>query len=282
MRLPWKRTSESAVAQNSDADTVRAKIVAVEQEVQSAEADLRAISLEAALSGSPDAGHDAIARLNQLRSKRELLTNALQAAEQAERDRLAALHAREMQARKRSLAQKLGAYEREAGEVAKATQALNDAKARMSETALSIAPLLPRQLRTGAKPWDQLVSPLMVNQLALLEAYRLDPRAKKPDRLANHYPNFQDRVTGRVKPIGEITAELCTNLKADFERCGLPAEQSPAAPLQTAAPDTSGIVIDMRGVDLGIEKKVKDEPTNEEEQAVSADKPLDSEVTADA
>ena len=183
----------------------------------------------------------------------------------------------------RSPAQKLGAYEREAAEIAKATQALNDAKARMSETALSIAPLLPRQLRTGAKPWDQLVSPLMVNQLALLEAYRLDPRAQKPDRLANHYDGFIEHRTGRVKPIGEIVGELSQNLKADFERCGLPAPTAPQdtpAPLQTAAPETRGIVVDLRGVDLGVPKAQPAEAT--EESAEQFCEQVAKEVTADA
>ena len=75
----------------SDVETVRGKLAAIERDIQAAESDLRAVSLEAALSEDPDAGHDAIARLNALRSKRELLVNALAAAEQAAAERVAGL-----------------------------------------------------------------------------------------------------------------------------------------------------------------------------------------------
>ena len=71
---------EDANEPPSDVETVRGKLAAIERDMQAAESDLRAVSLQAALSEDPDAGYDTVARLNQLRSKRELLVNALAAA----------------------------------------------------------------------------------------------------------------------------------------------------------------------------------------------------------
>jgi hypothetical protein len=267
MRLFGRSKDVAVYPQNGDTETVRAKLAACEREVQSAEADLRAISLEAALSDSPDAGNDAIARLNALRSKRELLVNALAAAEQAEAEREAAVHAREWQARKRSLAQKAGQLERDAVEVARATEALNNAKQRMKETGAAIIPLLPRSLQNDAKPFHHLLSHVVLDQLALLEAWRLDPRgSKKPDRLANHMPGFMDHRTGVVRSITDIVGELCTNLKTQFEACGLSAKLPQPTPApQQPTPEINGIVVDLRGVDLGV-PKVTEEPANEDDQ----------------
>ena len=51
MRLPWKRTTESTIAQSSgDAEMVRSKIATVEREIAQAGTELRRVSLEAALS----------------------------------------------------------------------------------------------------------------------------------------------------------------------------------------------------------------------------------------
>src|SRR5205085_12545934 len=110
-RRSWvtrEQNMEDADEPPSDVETVRGKLGAIERDIQAAESELRAVSLQAALSEDPDAGYDTVARLNQLRSKRELLVNALAAAEQAAAERKAALHAREWVARKRSLAQKTG------------------------------------------------------------------------------------------------------------------------------------------------------------------------------
>src|SRR3954447_24145833 len=128
MRLPFTRSKDVA----SDAERVRAKLATVEREIEQAEAGLRQVSLTAALSDDPDAGYDAIARLNALRSKRELLSNALQAAEQAERDATAALHAREWQARRRALSQHLGRLERDASDVSAALRASQEAQNRLA------------------------------------------------------------------------------------------------------------------------------------------------------
>src|SRR5437588_10024072 len=160
-----KQNMEDANEPPSDVETVRGKLAAIERDIQAAESELRAVSLEAALSEDPDAGYDTVARLNQLRSKRELLVNALAAAEQAEAERLAALHVREWQARKRSLAQKTGQLEREAAEIARLTDALHQARNRMAETGQGIVALLPPSLRTNARPYPALLATRTLREL---------------------------------------------------------------------------------------------------------------------
>jgi hypothetical protein len=253
MRLFGKSKDIAPSAQNlrtapSDAEQVRAKLATVEQDIAQAETKLRQASLAAALSDDPDAGFDTVARLNGLRSRRELLQNALQAAEQQERDRLAALHRREFQAKQRSLSQKAGQLNRDASDVAKATQSLIEARARMTTTASGIAALLPRQLRTAAKPWHEIMSPLIVRDLAVLEAYRHDQTGQKPSRLANYIGRLQDPRTGEVKSITSIIAELAGNLKNEFDRCGpaavAQAQSGPSAPTaQQALPASSAMQV---------------------------------------
>jgi hypothetical protein len=287
----WKSKDVAACPQNidapspppSDAEQVRQKLAAVEQEIAQAETELRAVSLQAALSGDENAGYDAIARLNQLQGRKALLQNALQAAEQVERDRVAALHAREFAARKRSLAQKTGQLDRDAADVAKATKALHEARSRMASTASGIAALLPPTLRTPAKPWGELMAPMFLKQLGLLELWRLDQTAQKPDRLANYYSNFQDARSGAVRSISEIVGELSQNLKAEFDRCGprsAPATapeakvvQEGAATPQIPAHDDDA-VIDLRGT-LGEAKEPVALPASEPVAEVAADAPVE-------
>lgn len=223
--------TEQVVSAQSDVATIHTKLATCEQDIQAAEAELRAVSLQAALSDDPDAGHDTIARLNQLRGKRELLVNALSAAEQAEAEKQTALRAREWQARKRSLAQKAGQLERDAAEVARLTEALHQARERMAETGQGIVALLPPSLRTDARPYPAMLGTRSLRELAELERWRLDQDAPKPTlRLAENWPNFQDVPTGRITPITELVGQLCTSLKREFETC------APAAP-RAADPD---------------------------------------------
>jgi hypothetical protein len=263
MRLPWKRTSESAIAQNCDADTALAKLAACERDIQAAENDLRRVSLQIALSEDPDAGHDVVARLNQLRSKRELLTNALQAAEQAEAERLAAVHAREWQARRRAVSQHCGALSRDAAEVSKALAALHEGIRRMEEVGQSIVALCPLSMRSSARPYHELFSPVIMRDLVRLERFRLGDTESKPKLLGN-YIQVQDPRTGIVKSMTDVLAEQIASVKAQFDARGLASEQHQPASQQPALV-TNGIVIDLRGVDLGV-PKVKDEPANEEDQ----------------
>jgi hypothetical protein len=269
----WKSKDIAACPQNgADTEQVRAKLAACEQGIAQAEADLRAISLQAALSEDPDAGHDAVARLNQLRSKRELLQNALAQAEEAERERLTAQQAREMQARRRALSQHCGTLSRDAAEVARAITTLQEGIGRMEEVGQSIVALLPPNLRTSARPFHELFSPVVMRDLVRLERYRHGDRSSKPALLGN-YMSFQDARTAAVKSMAEVLSELTASVKAGFDTSGLTATTAarPATP-DTTPQQIDSVVVDLRGVDLVIEKKVTQEA---EEEAVSADKPLE-------
>jgi hypothetical protein len=217
----WKSKDVAACPQNG-ADTMRQKIAALEQDIAAAEVELRAVSLSAALSNDPDAGHDTIARLHQLRGRKELLQAALAQAEEAERERLAAMHAREWQARKRSLAQKAGQLERDAAEVARALATLHEGIRRMEEAGQSIVALLPLSLRTQARPFHELFSPQIMRDLVRLERYRHGDRSSKPERLGN-YMSFQDPRTAAVKSMADVLSELCASVKAGFDTSGLTA-----------------------------------------------------------
>jgi hypothetical protein len=229
MRLPFTKSKVAPSAQNSDvanpppsdAEQVRAKLANVETSIAAAEAELRQASLAAALSDDADAGYDAVARLHGLRGRKAILEAALAEALRIETDAQAALRHREWVARKRSLAQKAGQLDRDAADVAKATKALHEARSRMSDTASGIAALLPRQLRTPAKPWHELMGPMLMRQLGLLAMWSLDQTGPRPDRIANYLGgNFQNARTGQVRAISEIVGELTHNLKAEFDRTG--------------------------------------------------------------
>src|ERR1700732_2848305 len=90
-------------ASPSDVATVRAKLATVEQEIAAAEGRLRQASLAAALSDDTSAADHAAGELQALRSRKEILLNALAEAERLETERLAAVRATENLARKRAL-----------------------------------------------------------------------------------------------------------------------------------------------------------------------------------
>jgi hypothetical protein len=272
----WKSKDLAPCAQNST-EQVRSKLAACEQGIAQAEADLRAISLQAALSEDPDAGHDAVARLNALRSKRELLQNALQAAEQAEAERETAARHREWQARKRSLAQKTGQLERDAAIVCKAIADLQDAIRRMEEVGQSIVALLPPSLRTSARPFHELFSPVVMRDLVRLERYRHGDRSSKPERLGN-YMSFQDPRTAAVKSMADVLTELTASVKQGFEVCGLPVTKAPPQPMPETTPQRNdSVVIDLRGQDLGVPKV-----TEGQEEPHESAQGAKEEVTTDA
>jgi hypothetical protein len=276
MRLPWKRTTESEqVANAGDVAQVKQKIADCELAIAEAEKELDRAALQAVLAHDQSASA-ATAKLDLLRHRRDLLGRALQAAEQKERETSDAARQREWIARKRSLAQKTGQLERDAAEVARAITALQDGIRRMEEAGQSIVALLPPSLRTSARPFHELFSPVVMRDLVRLERYRHGDRSSKPERLGN-YMSFQDPRTAAVKGMTDVLAELTASVKQGFEQSGLPAKL-PSLPSQPPAPETNGVVVDLRGVDLGVSKnretdEVAQQHNAQEEEAVSADKP---------
>ena len=99
-----------------------------------------------------------------------------------------------------------------------------------------------------------MMAPMFMRQLGLLELWRLDPTAQKPDKLANYYAEFQNRRTGEVKSITSIIAELAGNLKAEFDRTGpVAVAAAPAAPVvqegpaKPESPANDDYTVDLRG-----------------------------------
>ena len=150
MRLFKRATTGSGqAAKPTDLDVIRAKLADCEAEIRTAEAALRQAALGAVLSDDPRAGYEPIAELQALRARHELMQVALEAAEQAERDALAALSAREHQARKRALAQHSARLSREANDVSTALRQLHDALNRLTASGAAITALLPPAIITG-------------------------------------------------------------------------------------------------------------------------------------
>src|SRR4051812_15236469 len=102
-----KQERGATCPQNGDLATVKEKLNATEQEITQASAELDRLALHAVLAGDQSAS-EATARLDELRSRRDLLTRALSAAEQADRTSREAQHAGEWATKKRALAQHAG------------------------------------------------------------------------------------------------------------------------------------------------------------------------------
>ena len=92
-------------AQATCTAVVRDKLASAEADIMEASAELDRLALRAVLAGDQSAS-GATARLDALRQRRDLLSRALVAAEQAERTSREALNARENQARKRAAARR--------------------------------------------------------------------------------------------------------------------------------------------------------------------------------
>src|SRR4051812_42669390 len=100
MGLFRKSKDSAACPQNADLATVKEKLAACDSEIAQAEADLRRAALGAVLNNDETASAPIRQRLSELRSRKELLLAALQAAEQADRTSREVLNAEEHLARK--------------------------------------------------------------------------------------------------------------------------------------------------------------------------------------
>jgi len=236
---------EAASPQIGNVERVQAKIAACEQEITQAETKLRQASLAAVL-GDGTEGEEASRQLQALRDRRALLAMALGEAERLAAEKENAEQYRAFQAARRSLAQKCGAILRDAAEVARATETLNKAKARMVETGEGIIALLPSRLRTDQRPWDRLLSRVVLTDLCKLDAYRLGDRqeGKPATRLAS-FMQIEDPKTGAILPMVDRLAEWSANLKAAFEACGpqVGAVQPVSATTGTLAGGEAGLLV---------------------------------------
>src|ERR1700722_18214323 len=288
MKMPWSKTApETTRPAPTDVEAIKAKLADCRGEVEAAERDLQRASLSAVLGDRETDASEAARHLAQLRGRRELLCSALQAAEQAEIDARDALSGRDFAARKRALSQHIGRIERDATDLTAALTALRDAFRRIAATGQTITALLPASMRNEAQPFHELLSAPHLRDLANVEALRLSrgglvaPGVTASPMLLAQY---EDRVSGAIKPLGEVLDEIIANLKREFEArapssspdlvklalAQVPVDVSAIAPTDTVLPrtlDSRGEVLDLRGVDLGIEKRVESEASEEEATA---------------
>src|SRR5205823_4081946 len=119
------------------------------------------------------------------------------------------------------------------------TEALHNARNRMTDTSQGIVALLPASLRSNARPYPAMLATRTLRELADLERWRLDQDTPKPTlRLAEYWPNFQERATGRITPIAELVGQICASLKSEFDKSApvAPPADKPQA-LQEAEDD---------------------------------------------
>jgi hypothetical protein len=206
---------------------IRGKIAACDAEIDQAQAELHTISLAAALSDDPDAGKVAIAKLKDLRARRNLLSDALRAAQEVERANADRLSEREYQARRRSLAQKVGQIGRDADTLSRALADTRDAFRRLVGTAEGTLALLPPSLRIEG--YERLLGAGHLRQLSELEASRLcDGELLSPGARTLAICAYRDEQ-GIVTPMTEILAGIVGAVRTEFDRCGpvLPTASQP-------------------------------------------------------
>src|ERR1700722_15390762 len=284
MRMPWSKTAPET-ATPSDVEAITAKLADCQAKIEAAERDLQRVSLSAVLGDRETDASDATSHLAQLRDRRELLSSALQAAEQAEIDARDALSAKDFATRKRALSQHIGRIERDAADLTAALAALRDTFRRIAATGQTITALLPASMRNEVQPFHELLSAPHLRDLANVEAFRLSrgglvaPGVSASPMLLAQY---KDRVSGAIKPLDRVLGEIIANLKREFDQhapSSSPALVQPAlapvfvdvsaiAPTDTVLRrplDSRGEVLDLRGHDLGISMPPANETAELEE-----------------
>jgi hypothetical protein len=261
MRLnPFKSHPEPQAL--SDIAAIRGKLDTCKAEIETAEVDLRRVSVTAILGEDPAAGFDAVTRLNELRTRKELLEAALAQALQLEADAQAALRQRDWQTRTRALRQHLGRVQRDAADVTQALGALRDAFRRLADTGQSIVALLPPSMRNPARPFHELLGPDHLRDLADVEAFRLSQGGIPAPGAIEHparLPQYEENATGAIEPLGEILAEVAGRVRNEFD---LAAPDKPSAAPSVEVPTS---VDEPRGGEVVDLRSVKDEPASEEE-----------------
>ena len=250
-------------------EDIRGKMAQTAAEIAALEADLPRISLEAINSDDDSAAKEAIKRLADLRTKQEVLSQGLVAAEQAETEAQEAIRARELLARKRSASQQCGRLERAAMNVSQAAAALVAAFGDLTNSAASLLATLPD--RSRASGWDHLLGVATLRDALLLEI-RMQERDARPKIFQEKLFDYENKQS-----LSDRIASLTASARASFDRSptpapeliekGKPAEDgsspSPSAPTAGIAPSDEprpigDYAIDLRGRDLGVEKRFTD------------------------
>jgi hypothetical protein len=224
-------TSQTA----QDLQAVREKLAECEQSIADAEFKIGPASLRIAL-GNADPGDDAVGpRLKELHAERDLLRSALEAAEQAEADRLAAAKQHELASTCRAATQHLSRLEKELG--AAAVHAANAQRAyeRAVEAGRSALASMPTQLRAQ---WMMQLTPKYLQRLLLIETREVGVRAGATAFLIPEYYGYAEHIknwqSGKVPPISQLLARVLEPMRVKLKSL-IPSSSDTGS--QSPAPD---------------------------------------------
>jgi hypothetical protein len=277
-----------AEQQQSRAEVIKAKLADCAAQIEGAEAELHRVSLDAAMSDDPQAGEQAIKRLQELRGRRELLEHAAAAEAEREADLRAEASLSDHIARRRAASQHCGRLEKHTKAVTQAQASLIAAYQEMIRASGALVATLPARMRTEAEPWHLMLNEAELGRMVAVEAHRLN-RTKAGAQLFPRPASIGliEREDGYTLPsLAERIAELTARVKAHFDAT-VPSAPKPAEPTEpslpsVASPEVSaspapeglllpvplvlepprmvpsledGSVIDLRGRDLGVPKE---------------------------
>jgi hypothetical protein len=270
MRFPFikpKPEPEPNAPAPTDVELIRTKLAETAAQIEAAEAELRRVSLNAALSDDPAAGFDAIGRLSELRTRQEILNAALAAALQAEADAQAAERLRDHQARRRAAAQHAARLEKTSKAITAALATLVAEYGKAAEAAQALVATLPPHMRTVEEPWHSILGPTELKRMVEIEAYRV-AREQPGPALFDRVPGagmLESRTDGYTLPsLGDRVGELCGSVKEHFDRA-TPAAPTMPTPQSTREPVPEMLAVVLDAGELLALPKEESEPIEEEE-----------------
>jgi hypothetical protein len=273
-----------------DLETVTAKLAAVEAEIATAEGELSRVSLASVLSDDQATGFEAVTRLNELRTRREILRHALGAATAAEQERLASLRSKADLAQRRALAQHLAAMERHAVSLVAAQVAVRDIFRQLVNAADGARANLPKHLSGHIREGiEGQLSADSLRFLAECAAYgqsqggiaapgctRAPPNAHTIDQFSGHWPGLIELVSSRViRPVKNLVdppapTEIAAISSVAADAPTVPDSSQPAiehgpaaAQTSTRSPALTGVVIRNGSMTNSTERMPAPEPYQE-------------------
>jgi hypothetical protein len=263
--FPFARAADKSAA-------VRQKLAALEGQIAQANTELDQIVLGAVLGDETGAADSAVARLDELHQRRDILRRALSAAKRGERDEQAAARQREVAARRRAASQHAARLEREAKAVSEIAADLLTHFDGMVDACSSLIANLPETMRSRAEPWHEMLSPDEMRQAVLIEGHRLE-RERRAILFGHQHGTIalEDRETGALPTLTDRIAKYTATIREHLNPAAQPAPHTPSpeprpvsvpvsvgpsSPRIDAAPRTVE-VIDLRGKDLGVAKPEK-------------------------
>jgi hypothetical protein len=180
-----------------------------------------------------------------LRRRKDLLSDGLRAALEAEREAAGRLNEREFQARRRALAQKLGELARNHAAVTVALTEVRDAFRKLATTGEAITALLPQMMRGSTAGFEPTLTPAGLRKLCEIEAIRLNearPGVAAPG--ADRTLLLSRNEDWKIDPLAKPLDQLSNSLRRRFDECGpvtasgrqrtSPADSEPATEEVTA------------------------------------------------